>query len=414
MGLDEGVVTWTPGTVEGRFEFPRRIPVEVKVTSADETKTVKFEIVVRFAFEPGPIVDVGAGPSDEVRLAVGNLKAVGDRDSDEIAVAWGRYREGHLSVLHRGGASGAFSPGFEADLDGSPSALVLADVTSDGRTDVVLADWFARKLRVFHQNGDGSLSAEAALPTARGVDFLVAGDVNGDDAVDIVASHWTEPKLSVYSQVVEGDAGRLTEPRSYPRDRTSGWNRAFVGPIHGGQRAVYHLSGSGGKPYFTMFGAEVGSELDFYKKPRLDEDPPEHPLEAMPVRLGEGAPYIAALVGGEKPGLHVIGAEDENLELLFKQEIVDAPHPIGMTVADLNGDAIDDVVILCVEELHVLLGAATEGELFVLAARVEVPLASGPLAVGELTGDDLADIAVCLDDGKLRIVRAAHRGGEAE
>ena len=412
MSIDEGAVTWTPRAVEGRFEFPRRVPVEVKVTSGDETKTVEFEVVVRFAFEPGPVVDAGVGPGDEVRLAVGNLRAADD--CDEIAVAWGRYRKGRLSVLHRGGASGAFSSGFEADLGGLPSALVLADVTSDGRTDVVLADWFARKLRVFRQNGDGSLSAEAALPTARGVDFLVAGDVDGDDAVDVVASPWTEPKLCVYSQVVEGGAGRLTEPKSYPRDRTSGWNRAFVGPIHGGPRAVYHLSGSGGKPYFTMYRTTTDRKLDFYMTPGLDEGPGEHPLEAMPVRLGEGAPYIAALVGGEKPELHVIGAKDEDLELLFKQEIADAPHPIGITVADLNGDAIDDVIVLCVEEIHVLLGPATEGEPFVRAARVEVPLATGPLAVGELTGDGLADIAVALDDGKLRIVRAAHRGGEAK
>jgi hypothetical protein len=405
---DSGTVRWRPLAGQKEFKLPARHRIEVEAeTTEGEKATFAFEIVVNLEFKEGPAIDAGAPPGERLCLAVGKLNVTRNRDPDTIAVAWGRYREGSVRLLYQS-TPGRFTRGESLPLGGQPTSLVVADVTGDGRADAVVANWYQSRIHILRQDEVGNIAPDELLPTARGVSDLAVGDIDGDGRTDVVAAHWAAAEVNVYMQRAEGDApGRLNGPATRTTTRVSGWNRIFVGPLRGGTKGgvVYLLCGSAGEPFFKVFPVKDGV-LGPYESSKNAELLPERPIEARLLRMGEGAPLIAALVGGESPSLHLLGAKGFDLEVVARADIELAPFPVAMEVADLNSDGADDIAVLYAEELRVYLNAGGLAGPFHSVGTIDIPGGTGPLVAGEFTGDGILDLIVAREDGRLQVVKA--------
>jgi len=412
VDAQEGTVRWRPPMGKSSVDElapPARYKVEVEAsTSRGEKASFAFDIVVNLAYKEGLLIDAGVSAGERMCLAVGKLNTTRDRDPDTIAVAWGSYREGFVRLLYQS-VPGRFTRGEPLPLGGQPSSLVVADVTDDGRADAVVANWYRSRLHILRQDDAGNMAPGEPLRAGRGVSNLAAGDVDGDGMTDVVAAHWATPEVGVYLQRAEGDAaGQLVGPTMKTTTRVSGWNRVFVGPLSGGQekgRAVYLLCGSDGEPFFKVFPVKDAA-LAPYEPSSNPDLLPERPIEALLLRLGNGESCIAALVGGESPSLHLLGAKGLDLEEVARADIELAPFPVAMCVADLNSDGADDIAVLSPEKLRIYLSAGRAAGPFRIAGVVDIPRGTGPLAVGEFTGDGIRDLVVAREDGKLQVVKA--------
>jgi len=91
-----------------------------------------------------------------------------------------------LAPVLFGTPEGTFTTGPNAELGLVPTALALADLTGDGRPDLVVAD--SLNIRVLRGLGDGSFGAPGDdIPAGRGVTALAISDLNGDGKADVVA-----------------------------------------------------------------------------------------------------------------------------------------------------------------------------------------------------------------------------------
>ena len=145
---------------------------------------------------------------------VGALKAAGDLDGDGRAelIGWLWQRDAPPDVVvHSRDASGTWQ---RRDYSSSQpiwwiNHLAVADVTGDGRTDIVATtsvrgpDAYST-LEVFAQQPDGSFGTSVVYPTWWNVDAVTTADLNGDGRDDVALTHSGFDAVGVYQQTADG------------------------------------------------------------------------------------------------------------------------------------------------------------------------------------------------------------------
>ncbi|MBI4551443.1 MAG: VCBS repeat-containing protein [Candidatus Latescibacteria bacterium] len=154
-----------------------------------------------------------ASPVEYQAGATPSAVVAADFDGDgrlDLAVA---NRAGHtpvpgdVSILLQTPA-GHFTERETRLLGRSPRALLAADLTGDGKTDLVAANFLAATIFVFTGKGDGSFNDPITLTTRPGPVHLAAADLNEDGQLDLVVANRRagtgQPGLSVYLGQTEG------------------------------------------------------------------------------------------------------------------------------------------------------------------------------------------------------------------
>lgn len=386
-----GEFEWRPG-----LELTgSRHDVEIEVSAGEEKSSVKFTVAVYFGLEPTPPVGVGAGPGDELRLAVYRSGPV-----RSLIAASGRYRRGRLTFV----PSGRWAP-----LGGAPSGLAVADFTGDGRADVVVSDWFGRRLVLFEVDDQMTPKESISVPLRFAADDISAGDLDGDGIPEVLASHWSAGIVSVcQGRLLSGKRDGAATPVEYPAGPPSGWNRIFAPSASRGPALALLVCGSGDGPALRAFRVLKGGTLASFVDAAGGTELPGRPSGGAILRVEGAGTYLGLLFGGGNPRIAFFAVREERLERVWELELGQGIFPLSMAAGDLTGDGSDDLVVVCPEELRIFM-CAGDGRLEWLPVNtgpLRLPGAVGPVCIGEFTGDERADVAVALDDGTLQILRS--------
>ncbi len=323
---------------------PRAAPVPIVIAllalSTPGTPTAEDD-VAGFAVRKIP---VGRGPSS-VQIADVNRDGrpdlvVANAGSDEVTVLLGDGRGGFTPA-----------PGSPYPAGHSPNDVAVADLNHDGNLDLVFANHETSYLTILLGDGRGGFSPAPSSPLTvhsrphpHGV---AAADLDGDGHLDLVTDSWGENKVTVLFG--DGKGGFSSPGTTFD-----------VGP-HPYQRVrAADLNGDGRADIVTtnLDGASVTVLLSTGRRG---------------VAPASGSPFPA---GGK---------------------------PFGLAIGDVNGDGRPDLVVgnwgghpedSSFDAVNVLLGDGKGGFSPLPGSPLKAGHAPARVAVGDLNGDGIGDIAV--------------------
>ncbi len=382
-------------------------------------------------------------------VAVGDLN--GDHGPDLVMACPGGLSTGSqvLTVL-LGTGSGGFRPGAEVATGGQPWSVAVGDLNEDGHLDVVATIRNANMVEVFLGNGDGTFRAPADLGTGSDPVSTAMADLNGDGHLDLVTVNDLGGSLTV--RLGHGDGTVAT--RSNLEAGTSPWAVAIgdldrdghpdlvVSHISGTTVSVLLGDGSGGFGAPAEYDAGVdptGIALgDFNDDGALDvATGSTYYLGGLEVLFGRGdgtlgppqprpAPgYAYALAAADlnrdghtdliatsTTGVFTVWLGDGSGDFLPRSDQLTGTEPVGLAIADLNGDSLLDVVTAnntaSSVSVHFGNGDGTFGAPPVrLSTDSNLPTS---IAIGDLNGDGQPDLVAGTDARLLLVWRGDGHG----
>ena len=301
-----------------------------------------------FTAAPNSPVAIAGGP---VGIAVGDFNGDGYQD---LAIA--NLNGNNVAVLLGNGA-GTFAPvpGSPFATGTNPDFVAIADFNGDGIQDLAVSNLNSNNVTVLLGNGAGGFTAASGSPISVGTSpqAVAIADFNGDGKLDLAVPNYS----GTVSILLGNGSGGFTAASGSPFASGGMSASAVVGDFNGdgiadlavgtydtSSVAVFLGNGSGGftavsgSPFPVGAGRGVIAVADFNGDGIQDLVIANGNANNVTVLLGNGAGKFAAMSGSPFPA----GTE-----------------PVCVTVADFNGDGIEDIAIvnLLSSDLTVLLGA---------------------------------------------------------
>jgi hypothetical protein len=393
-------------------------PVTVTVNGLAAYSSISFlptfsgQVPLGLASLSGPVnLSSGDGPA---------CVAVGDLDGDgkpDVVVA--NVYDGAIWIYRNISTNGvlsasSFAPPVIFTIGGgmdSTRGLALADLTGDGRLDIVVANRSFNMVSIF-QNfcspgniNNNSFGTRVDLPVA-GMPYCVAVmDLDGDGKPEIITTDSASERVSVLKNI--GASGTITTNSfSAPIDFAVGFS-----PVH---MAVADLDGDGKPDVVTINYGNNDSAVSVLRNISTVGNIAFAPAVNFPGLSSSLDVAIGDLDGDGKPDLAVSSFDNGQAVSIYRNTSISgsittnsfAP-PVdfdvggwGNTVAmgDLDGDGKLDVVVLTQlpDHLSLFRNISTVGSITAdsFAPRVDYPTGWNPngMAIGDLDGDGRPDI----------------------
>jgi hypothetical protein len=336
---------------------------------------------------------------------------VGDFNHDGIMdIATASVTQGPEVQVFLGIGNGTFHTPTAYDVGSGSGPIVVADVNGDGNLDLIVVNGACPNfvcddsVSVLLGNGDGTFQAPMNFSTPPGPVGLVLGDFNGDGLLDIATinqADYTTQCDCIEVLLGNGD-GTFQEPPivTYPP------------PSLPEALAVGHFDENGNLDLAVTEGYESSGKVQimlgnsdgtFSTGKAYTLTPDLFSIAAADLRNN----HRTDLVVGEFEGTGIavlLGNGDGT----FRQPVVyKTETPVGVAVADMNGDGIPDVVAATVVGagpglVEVLIGMG-DGT---FKSAVSYPAGEFPsaVAVADFNGDHLPDVTVSNQGGDAEIV----------
>jgi hypothetical protein len=290
----------------------------------------------------------------------------------------------------------------------APGSVEIADLNNDGKPDIVVANEQSNNVTILLGDGKGGFTQAKGSPFPAGHDpnDIAIGDFNRDGKLDLAFANHEEKHLTVL--LGNGQGGFTPAPNSpFAVEVKPHTHGVATGDLNGdgnldlvtdswGNDRVAVLFGDG-KGSFNTSGAFLGVGKMPYQRVRVGDINGDGKSDIITTNL-EGD-NVTILLGDSKGG--------------FKQS-TGSPFPCGdspfnFAIGDVNGDGKPDLAIVNSpsstadrhgkDGLTILLGDGAGGFRMLAGSPFATGRIPNRVAIGNVNGDGVADIAVSSPDG---------------
>ena len=282
--------------------------------------------------------DGGFRQATSIRVAAGpRAIAAGDFNGDgRVDVAVVQNAADRVAVL-LGNGRGSFTAASSASTL-QPQALASGDVNGDGRLDLVAGSLLGG-VTVMLGAGDGTFPTSVPLATGGGVSRIVVADVTADGRADVLTANQKTNDVTLLAGRTDGT---FAPPRSLPLPSLGQYSTA-TGPAG---MAVGDVTGDGvpdivvaeGGDGAVLFGGTGGGT---FAPPRALGGGPDSAAVAIGDLNRDGLPDLA-VADRDAARVRVLVADGAGGFVEFSS--LTGRSPIDLALTDLNGDGNPDLV----------------------------------------------------------------------
>jgi len=291
-------------------------------------------------FEPPITINSGFPSRDIAAVITSQGTLLASVDAEDNAVSLFAYRNGLFSRV------GSLTTGLE------PAQVVSADLNGSGEDDLIIRNAGDGTLTVYMSNGQGGFLPPIDIAVSPGISDVSVADVNQDGLPDILLANQTSGEVEVILNLGDGGfstptlyragvglsavvGGTGTTPLSlFSQDGTVGVAAAAL--TTGGPPDLVALN-SGAESLGVLIGLGGGLFANPYSLPTTG------PTSAI---------RIADLTGNGNADLAILGPDGLTIWLGNGQggfvqgnTYNVGPDPTGLSVADVNGDNVPDLLV---------------------------------------------------------------------
>jgi hypothetical protein len=394
--LGKGDGTFLPQTVFAVGEKPYSVALAdltgdgrddiVVANSASDTVSVIVNLGVKngqLEFAPPVTLDTGRRP-----IAVAVADVTGDGRPDIITA---NAFDNSVSIF-AGNGNGTFQPQQSVSVGSRPYSVALADLTGDGRLDIITANYRNSSVSVLLNTGAGSFTNMLTSATdSRPVQTVVA-DLNGDGRPDLV----TASNQDSATGVLLGKGDGTFEPA--PSGSGVGISSTpFLADFNGDgivDSVILNRSGE------ILFRAGIARAGGVFAPPVVLN--PDRPARAIAVvRIGAGYAVAAAdthfdstLTTSQFIFTVSIYTVSPDGQISRRTAFDTTALPTSLTAADLTGNGLDDLIAANALDDSVTIAFQVATGQFGAPVTVPAGVAPSDIAVADLTGDGRPEIIV--------------------
>jgi len=354
-------------------------------------------------------ISLSTGTSMPQAVAIGDVNGDGRND---VVVANGIYNDpahdGKVLVYLQNVAGGLDPPiiySTSGTFGNAPTTVAIGDINHDGRNDVVIGN-SGKNIEVFLQNANGGLDPGVTHATSDSDKIRIA-DLNNDGLLDIVGIGSGNNSVSIWYQ---NGNGTLNAPVSYPVTHV-GWDDLDIGDVNSdGLNDIIVMNGGMGS-----LGRSQGVNVLTQKPDGTFNTAVAYGgslLSPGGVAVGDingdNRKDIVMTYGGNRPGSKIAVFSQNSLGSLSSPISYDSYDcPRAVEIADVDGDGRNDVIVLHDGWSTIGVYLQTTDGTFNAEDRYRVPISNfnpQALAVGDINGDGLPDIAALEINGLLNIL----------
>jgi hypothetical protein len=316
--------------------------------------------------------------------------AVGDLDGDHLGdIVTANEFDSTISVLLNNG-DGTFAR-TDIAVGDSPQAVAVGDFNGDGMSDLAIANAnedpvsLLYTVSVLLNNGTGTSFTRTDVAVGTNPVGVAVGDFNGDGTADIVADNLDDDSVSVLVNQGNGTSFTLTDvsvdshPVAVAVGDFDGDGKDDIVTANRNPSTVSVLRNDGNGTAFTRTDVAAG----------------DRPLSvAVGDFNGDGKADIAT--SNYNNTVSVLLSQGTGTSFT-RTDIDVGPDPLSVTVGDFDGDGKTDIVTADWDVDNFTSSAtvlANNGNGKFTRADIDVGDSPGSVAVGDLNGDGLDDLAI--------------------
>ncbi len=338
------------------------------------------------SFSPATTYTVGSGPAED---RVADLAGNGIQD-----VIVENASSNTVSVL-MGNGDGTFKPAVNYAVGANPWSMDIGDLTGNGKLDIVTCNEAANTVSVLMGNGDGTFQPAVSYSTGSGSapECLRLADLTGDGKLDIITANAGTNTIGILLNNGNGTFGApttfatATHPTSIAVGDFNGDGKMDIATANYTTNNVSVLMGNGDGTFQPAVNYSCGSEPETIAVADLN---------------GDGHPDI--VTANYSNSISVV-LNNGNGTFQAAVNYTTGSGPYSLDVADLNADGIPDIVTVnhAGNNVSVLLGNG-DGT---FQSAVNYAVGNGPfwVALGNFNGNGYGDIAVTNEtDGTVSVL----------
>jgi hypothetical protein len=283
----------------------------------------------------------------------------------------------------------------------APNDIAVGDFNRDRKLDLAFANHEEKYLTVLLGDGQGAFTLAPKSPFAADVKphthGVATGDLNGDGNLDLVTDSWGTNQV----EVLFGDGkGSFTTPGSYFAVGKHPYQRVRVADLNGDGIADIITTNLEGDNVTVLLSDGKGGYKPSAGSPFPCGDSPFN--FAIGDVNGDGKPDLVIVNSPSstsdrrgKDGLTILLGDDEGgFKMMAGSPFATGKVPNLVAIGEVNGDGVNDIAVSSLDGNNITLFLMSSKGAVASISTIAISGHPKGLAIRDLNGDDKADIVV--------------------